>query len=64
VIPWRAGSNGLRRKSWPGTLAGALDRLAQQLLAALKDQRSVPAYTGAMPGGKDGVGIYSGQLSS
>ena len=40
-----------------------MDRLAQRLLAALKDPKikyvRVPA---AMPGGKDGVGIYSGQL--
>ncbi|TMQ68694.1 MAG: DUF87 domain-containing protein [Candidatus Eisenbacteria bacterium] len=55
--------NGLRAQRLGQDLAGALDRLAQRLLAALKDPKikyvRVPA---AMPGGKDGVGIYSGQL--
>ncbi|WP_447974406.1 hypothetical protein [Nitrospira sp. Kam-Ns4a] len=44
-------------------LAGALDRMADQLRAALKDPKikwvRVPS---ALPGGKDGVGIKSGQL--
>jgi hypothetical protein len=55
--------DGLRAQRLGQDLAGALDRLAQQLLAALKDQKTkyvrVPR---AMPGGKEGVGINSGQL--
>lgn len=55
--------DGLRAQRLAQDLAGALDRLAQQLLTALKDPKikwvHVPR---AMPGGKDGVGIYSGQL--
>jgi hypothetical protein len=55
--------NGLRAQRLGQDLAGALDRLAQQLLAALKDLKiKYVRVPGAMPGGKDGVGIYSGQL--
>ncbi len=55
--------DGLRAQSLGQDLAGALDRLAQQLLTALRDPKiKYVRVPGAMPGGKDGVGIYSGQL--
>jgi len=55
--------DGLRSQRLAQDLAGALDRMAAELLAALKDPKikwvRVPS---ALPGGKEGVGIYSGQL--
>jgi hypothetical protein len=56
--------NGLRAQHLGQDLAGALDRLAQQLLAALKTDPKIKyvRVPGALPGGKVGVGIYSGQL--
>jgi hypothetical protein len=55
--------NGLHAQRLGQDLAGALDRLAQQLLVALKDPKiKYVRVPGTLPGGKDGVGIYSGQL--
>jgi hypothetical protein len=56
--------NDLRAQRLGRDLAGALDRLADQLLAALKTDRKIKfvRLPGVLPGGKDGVGINSGQL--
>lgn len=56
--------NGLRAQRLREDLAGALDRLAEQLLAALKTDPKIKyvRVPGALPGDKEGVGIYSGQL--
>lgn len=54
----------LRAQRLSQDLAGALDRLAAELLALLKTDpkiRFVRLPT-ALPGGKEGLGIYSGQL--
>ncbi len=63
VDPQEGRLAGLRAQRLGQDLAGALDRLAEQLLAALKDPKiKYVRVPGALPGGKDGVGIYSGQL--
>jgi hypothetical protein len=56
--------DGLRAQRLGRDLAGALDRLADQLLTALKTDRKIKfvPLPGVLPGGKDGVGINSGQL--
>jgi hypothetical protein len=56
--------DGLRAQQLGQDLAGALDRLAEQLLAALKTDPKIKyvRLPAALPGGKEGVGIYSGQL--
>ena len=56
--------DGLQAQRLGQDLARALDRLGQQLLAALKTDPKIKyvRVPGALPGGKEGVGIYSGQL--
>jgi hypothetical protein len=55
--------DGLQAQQIGRELVAALDRLAEELLTALKDPKikyiRVPK---GLPGGSDGVGIYSGQL--
>jgi hypothetical protein len=63
VDPKEGRLDGLRAQRLGQDMAGALDTLAQRLLAALKDPKikyvRVPK---GLPEGKEGVGIYSGQL--
>jgi hypothetical protein len=56
--------DGLQAQRLGQDLAGALDRLAEQLLAVLKTDPKIRyvRVPGALPRGKEGVGIYSGQL--
>lgn len=62
--PGEKGLAGLRAEALCHELAGALDRLAEQLLGALKSDPKIKyvRVPGALPGGGEGVGIYSGQL--
>ncbi len=56
--------SGLRAQRLSQDLAGALDRLVAELLAVLKTDSKIRfvRVPGALPGGKEGLGIYSGQL--
>lgn len=56
--------DGLRAHAVGQDLAGALDRLAAQLLAILKTEVKIKyvRIPGALPGGRDAVGVGSGQL--
>jgi len=56
--------DGLAAQRLGQDLAGALDRLAEQFLAVLRTEPKIRyvRIPGALPGGKEGVGVYSGQL--
>ncbi len=61
--PQQGPLDGLRAQRLGHDLAGAMDRLAQQLLGALKDPKiKFVRVPGVMLKGKEWVGIYSGQL--
>ena len=56
--------DGLHAQRLGEDLAGALDRLAAKLLEVLKNDPKIKyvRVPGALQGGKEGVGMYSGQL--
>ena len=62
--PQEGRRDGLQAQRLRQDLAGALDRLAEQLLTALKTDPKIKyvRVPGALPEGREGVGIYSGQL--